>query len=204
MNKGLAFGAGLGIGSGLMFLMDPDRGKRRRALLRDKCVWMARKTGEGVGVTARDLRNRTQGLMSEVQSHFSSEPVDASVLEDRVRAKLGRIVSHPRAIKVSAQAGRVTLSGPILTAEVPELLACVSRLNGVNQVVNQLEPHDEPGNHPALQGGRERTGERPELFQNTWSPTTRLLVGAGVGAASLFLLKRGVSTSGVRDLTTSH
>jgi hypothetical protein len=195
MNKGLAFGAGLGLGSGLMFLFDPDRGNRRRALLRDKCVWAARKTGEGFEVTARDLRNRTQGLMTEVQSHFSSEPVDDSVLVDRVRSKLGRIVSHPRAINVSAQNGRVTLSGPILTAEVPELMTCVNNMKGVNEVINQLELHEEAGNHPALQGGRERTGERFDLFQNHWSPTTRLLVGAGVGAASILLLKRGMMTN---------
>ena len=192
MNKGLAFGAGLGLGTGLMFLLDPDRGKRRRALLRDKCVWAARKTGEGFGVTARDLRNRSQGLMSEVQSRFSSARVDDSVLVDRVRSKLGRVVSHPRAIDVSVQNGRATLSGPILTSEVPKLLAVTSRLNGVNQVINHLESHDEPRDHPALQGGRERTGERSELFQRTWSPATRFLAGAGIGAASLLLIKRGV------------
>ena len=192
MNKGLAFGAGLGLGTGLMFLLDPDRGKRRRALLRDKCAWAARKTGEGVGVTARDLRNRTQGLMTEVQSRFSSAPVDDSVLVDRVRAKLGRVVSHPRAINVTAQNRRVVLSGPILTSEVPGLMACVNSVRGANQVINQLEPHDESDNHPALQGGRERTGERSELFQRTWSPTTRFLAGAGIGAASLLLLKRRV------------
>lgn len=195
MNKGLAFGAGLGLGSGLMFLFDPDRGNRRRALLRDKCVSAARKTGEGFEVTARDLRNRTQGLVTEVQSRFSSEPVQDSVIVERVRAKLGRVVSHPRAVKVSVQNGRATLSGPILTAEVPEVLACVNKVKGVNQVINQLEPHDEPGDHPALQGGLERSGERFDLFQNNWSPTTRLLVGAGVGAASFLLLKRGVMTN---------
>lgn len=204
MHRGLAFGTGLGIGSGLMFLLDPDQGKRRRALLRDKCYWAARKTGEGMGVTARDLRNRTQGIVSEVQSRFSSEPVDDAVLVDRVRAKLGRIVSHPRALNVMAQNGTVTLSGPILTAEAPELLACVNRVGGVNEVVDNLEPHDEADNHPALQGGRERPGERFDLFQNNWSPTTRFLVGAGVGAASLFLLKRGIAHGGHRNLTASH
>jgi osmotically-inducible protein OsmY len=156
MHKGLTFAAGLGIGTGLMFLLDPDRGKRRRALLRDKCVWMARKTGETFEGTARDLRNRTQGMMSEVRSHFSSEPVDDSVLTDRVRAKLGRVVSHPRAIDVSVQNGRVALSGPIFTAEVPELLATVNRIKGVTEVMNGLEPQDESANHPTLQGGRER------------------------------------------------
>ena len=154
MNKALTFGVGLGLGTGLMYLLDPDRGKRRRALLRDKSVWAARKTGECVEVTARDLGNRTKGLVAKIQSRFSSEPVDDTVLVDRVRAKLGRVVSHPSAIHVTAQNGNVTLNGPILAAEVPELLACVNRVRGVNEVANNLEVHEAAGNHPALQGGR--------------------------------------------------
>lgn len=218
MNKGLTFGAGLGLGTGLMFLLDPDRGTRRRALLRDKCVSAARKTGEGFEVTARDLRNRTQGLVTDIQSRFSSEPVDDPVLIDRVRAKLGRVVSHPKAIEVRAQNGNVTLSGPILTAEVPELLACVQRVSGVNEVVNNLEPHDEAGNHPALQGGRERPGDRFEFFQENWSPAARFVagaagaslavyggarrdaLGAGLGAAGLLLLTRGITNTGFKSL----
>jgi BON domain len=218
----LAFGTGLGIGTGLMFLLDPDQGKRRRALLRDKCFWAARKTGEGAQVTARDLRNRTQGLVSEVQSRFSSAPVDDSVLVDRVRAKLGRVVSHPRAINVSSQNGRVVLSGPILTAEVPELLACVNSVSGVNEVINQLEAHEQSDNHPALQGGRERQGDRFEFFQENWSPAARFMagaagaslaayggmrrdaLGAGLGAAGLLLLTRGITNTGLKSLTTGH
>lgn len=219
MHRGVAFGTGLGIGTGLMFLLDPNQGKRRRAMLRDKCYSAARKTGEGMEVTARDLRNRTYGLVSDVQSRFSSAPGDDAVLIDRVRAKLGRIVSHPRAIDVSVQNGRATLSGPILTAEVPQLLACVNRISGVNQVVNQLEAHDEPGNHPKLQGGRERQGNRFEFFQENWSPAARFIagaagaslalyggkrrdaLGAGIGAAGLALLTRGITNTGLKSLT---
>lgn len=46
MNKELTFGAGLGIGTLLMYLVDPDRGKRRRALMRNKFVWAQKKTGD--------------------------------------------------------------------------------------------------------------------------------------------------------------
>ena len=222
MHRGLAFGTGLGIGTGLMFLLDPDQGKRRRALLRDKCYWAARKTGEGVEVTARDLRNRTQGLVSEVQSRFSSAPVDDAVLVDRVRAKLGRIVSHPRAINVTSQNGRVVLSGPILTTELPELLACLNSVSGAKEVINQLDPHDQSENHPALQGGRERQGDRFEFLQENWSPAARFLagaagaslaayggmrrdaLGAGLGAAGLLLLTRGITNTGLKSLTTGH
>ena len=218
MNKGLTFGAGLGLGTGLMFLLDPARGRRRRALLRDKAVWAVRKTGDCVEVTARDVRNRTQGIVTDLKSRFSSEPVDDAVLVDRVRAKLGRVVSHPGAIHVTAQNGNVTLSGPVLTAEVPELLGCVNRIQGVDEVTNNLELHVEPGNHPALQGGRERQGDRFEFFQENWSPAARLVagaagaslaawggvrrdaLGAGLGAAGLLLLTRGITNTGFKDM----
>ena len=218
MNKGLTFGAGLGLGTGLMFLLDPDRGPRRRALLRDKGVWAARKTGECWDSTTRDLSNRTKGIVSELKSHLSSAQIDDDVVVQRVRAKLGRVVSHPSAIQVTAQNGTVTLAGPILAPEVPELLAAVSGLRGVNDVVNNLELHESAGNHPALQGGRERQGDRFEFFQENWSPAARLVagaagatlaayggvrrdaIGAGLGAAGLLLLTRGITNTGFKQL----
>lgn len=218
MNKGLTFGAGLGLGTGLMFLLDPDRGRRRRAFLRDKCAWSARRTGEVAQVTARDIRNRAQGIASSVQSRFKSEPVDDQKLTDRVRSKLGRVVSHPSAIRVTSQNGVVTLTGPIMTAEAPGLLATVNRVSGVNEVVNNLEPHAESENHPALQGGRERQGSRFEFMQENWSPAARFVagtlgaslaayggvrrgaLGAGLGAAGLLLLTRGVTNTGFGHL----
>lgn len=218
MNKGLTFGAGVGLGTGLMFLLDPDRGRRRRALLRDKSIWAARKTGECWDATTRDLRNRTQGIVSELQSRFSSAPADDTVLVDRVRAKLGRVVSHPSAIHVTAQNGNVTLAGPILASEAPELLACVNRVGGVNEVTNNLEVHESADNHPALQGGRERPGSRFEFMQENWSPAARLVagaagatlaayggvrrdvLGAGLGAAGLLLLTRGITNTGLKQL----
>ncbi len=218
MNKGLTFGAGLGLGTGLMFLLDPARGKRRRALLRDKCAWSARKTGEAFEITARDLRNRAQGIASSIQSRFTSEPVEDAVLTDRVRAKLGRVVSHPGAIQVTAQNGTVTLAGPILAEEVPYLLGCVNRVSGVNEVVNNLEAHEEADNHPSLQGGRKREGGRFEFMQENWSPAARFVagalgtslaayagkrrdaLGAGLGMAGLLLLTRGVTNTGFSHL----
>jgi BON domain len=218
MNKGLTFGAGLGLGTGLMFLLDPDRGRRRRALLRDKCLWSARKTVEAFEVTKRDLANRAQGIASTIQSTFSSAPADDAVITDRVRSKLGRVVSHPGAIEVTTQNGAVTLAGPILAAEVPYVLGCVNRISGVKEVVNKLEVHEAAENHPALQGERERQGSRFEFFQENWSPAARFIagavgaslaayggarrgaLGAGLGAAGLLLLTRGVTNTGFGDL----
>jgi hypothetical protein len=215
MNKALTFGAGLGLGTGLMYLLDPDRGRRRRALLRDKGAWAVRKTGDCIEVTARDLRNRVQGI---THVHSSSEPVDDRIVAERVRSKLGRVVSHPGAIEVEAQDGKVTLSGPILVEEIPELLACVKDVRGVNQVINNLEAHEQADNHPALQGGRERQGAHFEFLQENWSPAARVLagaagaslaafggarrgaLGAGLGTAGLLLLTRGITNTGIKHL----
>ena len=220
MNKALLFGTGLGLGTAAMFLLDPDRGKRRRALVRDKFALATRKTGECWQVTTSDLANRTRGTIAAIQSRLSSEQPDDSVLVDRVRSKLGRIVSHPAAIHVTAENGNVTLSGPILADEVPHLLSCVKWTRGVQDVNNNLEVHAEAGNHPALQGGRERQGSRFEFLQENWSPTARLLagaagsalavyggtrrgtLGAGLGAAGLLLTTRAITNTDFTHLAS--
>jgi hypothetical protein len=43
--------------------------------------------------------------------------------------------------------------------------------------VNELQGHERAEGIPALQGGVERRGRRPELLQSRWSPTARVLVG---------------------------
>ena len=169
-----------------MFLLDPARGKRRRALVRDKFALATRKTGDCIEVTSRDVANRTRGLMAAIQSRLSSEQPDDAVLVDRVRSKLGRIVSHPSAIEVTAQNGNVTLSGPILATEAPHVLSCVNWVPGVKEIQNNLEVHEQADNHPALQGGRERPGYRFELLQQNWSPTARLLAGAAGASLAVY------------------
>jgi gas vesicle protein len=218
MNKALLIGAG--VGAATMFLLDPARGKRRRALVRDKFALATRKTGECMEVTARDLRNRTRGTLAAIQSRFSSEQPDDSVLVDRIRSKIGRVSSHPSAIEVTANDGNVTLSGLILAKEAPHLLTCVSWVPGVKDVTNNLELHEEAGDHPALQGGRERPGTRFPLFQENWSPTARLLAGAagtslmvycgthrnalgtGLGTAGFLLATRAITNTDFSHLVS--
>src|SRR5919201_362461 len=72
------------------------------------------------------------------------------------RAAMGRVVSHPHAIRVESNWGRVTLSGNILESEVDDLLSCAASVHGVREVENRLTPHAEAGGVPDLQGGRTR------------------------------------------------
>jgi hypothetical protein len=55
-------------GIGLMYLFDPDRGRRRRALLRDKSVHLQHRIADHLSGTARHLRNRTIGATEELRS----------------------------------------------------------------------------------------------------------------------------------------
>lgn len=59
---------GMAAGAALMYFFDPDMGRRRRALLRDKAVGTANDLGEAATGAARDLRNRAQGVVAEAGS----------------------------------------------------------------------------------------------------------------------------------------
>jgi osmotically-inducible protein OsmY len=176
-NRG-AMLAGLGVGAGLMYFLDPGRGARRRAAVRDRVTHAVNVAGDAAGATGRDLAHRASGAAARLRGTFAQEPVDDRVLVDRVRARLGRVVSHPHAIDVEASDGVVTLRGPILQAEVPQLLGTVERISGVREVVNNLEVHEQAGNIPALQGGTTPPGLRSAILPREWSPTARLVAGS--------------------------
>lgn len=168
-------------GAGLMYLADPSRGKRRRAIARDRAAARWRDVAHEFDKAARDLSNRTQGLTAAMQSVFRRADADAPLLEARVRSKLGRSVSHPHAIKVQVDGeGRILLHGDVLTHEVPYLLQAVSAVPGVKEVINHLDAHDEPGNIANLQGGVTRR-EYSEFTQENWTPVLRISAGALAG-----------------------
>ncbi|NLX08207.1 MAG: BON domain-containing protein [Chloroflexi bacterium] len=141
-------------GAGAMFLLDPRAGRRRRALIRDKAV---RYQNEAAGVMddlsnrTEDLKNRTGGMVAETKSRFKDEPVSDHVLEERVRAEIGRWIKNAGAIEVRAQDGDIFLHGPVLAKDVDQLLTKVQSVRGVNRVENRLQMHEHAGNIPGLQ-----------------------------------------------------
>lgn len=150
-----------GLGATAMYYLDPSRGRHRRALVRNQLVHAGHKAKRGAGVLGRDLHNRVLGTAAEVRSHMHFEqPPDDALLVDRVRACLGRAVSHPSSILVEAKAGAVTLSGPVLAAEVPRLLDCVRAVRGVTALHNRLGRTRGPAGYPAFKAGRRRGAAR--------------------------------------------
>jgi hypothetical protein len=133
---------------------------------------------DSAAVTARDLKNRTAGFISEARGRLTEGAVQDDVLSGRVRSKLGFLVRHPSSIQVDAHDGLVTLRGSVLADEIEQLVRGMHAVRGVKEVDNQLEVHDNPGSVPALQSEKRKPeGQRLDIMQRHWSPATRFLVG---------------------------
>jgi BON domain len=152
MNKRLALLTGMGVGAGVMFLLDPDRGARRRALVRDKVIRFTRVSGCTIEKLSRDLRNRVIGVVSELRSMAGDGDVSDSVLVNRIKAQLGRYPVHDRSISIDAQDGVVTLTGDSLERELQTLISAVSSVRGVKDVINNLTVHETAEGISSLQG----------------------------------------------------
>lgn len=164
---------GISIGALLAFILDPSAGRRRRALVRDKFIRAGRKTRNAVDATARDLTNQTSGTIAATRSRWTDDERSNRLVTERVRAKLGRACSHPHAITVEASDGRVTLRGPILAAEVDDVLATVGGVRGVSSVTNQLEAQDSAERIPGLQGAGFVAGPSLDILPKNRAPTTQ-------------------------------
>jgi len=208
-----------GVSAGVMYLFDPDLGGRRRSLLRDKVTHARNKIRKSTDVVFRDMEHRLYGAFCELRAKLRGRDTSDEVVVDRVRSKLGRYRSHPSSIEVHVRDGCVTLSGPVLGAEVADLLRVVKSVEGVREVENLLDVHPSPENISALQGGRRRTGEPAEWMQANWSPTSRVVAGtAGTvlmlnclakrtlpaitfGTAGFFLFLRAVTNPRIARIT---
>lgn len=168
-----------------MYWFDPTSGRRRRARLRDRLIATAHDARHGIDVAGRDLANRIEGLTARTRSLFDAREVPDAVLAERVRAALGRVVSHPGAIEVHVMSGCAALSGDVLAHEVPQLLRAVRAVRGVRAVEDRLGVHLSARGIPALQGGRPRQPRRFELMQENWTPAARLLTAVAGGALAL-------------------
>jgi osmotically-inducible protein OsmY len=142
------------LGAAAMYYFDPEMGRRRRAMLRDRLSSECRHAERFLRSRVQWASDRMHGLAAQARSGLASEEEPASDrrITERVRAAIGRVVSTPGAVDVSVAVGSVLLTGHILAAERPKLLAAVSAVPGVEHVSDQLTEHDEPGNVPELQG----------------------------------------------------
>jgi hypothetical protein len=174
--------AGVAFGAAAMFWLDPRSGRRRRALLLDQIRSRTAHFNDAVGVAGRDVRHRARGVRARLMSLFRHEEVPDDVLAERVRAALGRVVSHSGAIEVAVSQGRVTLMGSVLAEEYHDLIDTVCAVRGVGDVADELAVHEFATGVPDLQGGRLRVRSRFALLRVNWPPAARVAMGGSGGA----------------------
>jgi hypothetical protein len=187
------------LGAAAMYLLDPDRGRRRRAIARDKTRSALSQGTQFLSAARSDARARMQGLRAVARRvrEGPGAPPDDRVLVARVRARLGRVVSHPHGVHVEAGNGDVRLSGPILKSEHTPLVIAARLVRGVRSVDDRdLVLYDSPDGVPALQGEGRAAGESGP---SEWTPAVRLSAIAGGGALALY----GLSCSGLARLALS-
>ena len=180
-------------GALLMYLLDPDQGRQRSARSRDRLARLARR-GSGAGTAGvRDLGNRAGGLFAQLRASLRDamgrDLPDDELLAERVRAQLGRLISHPRAIDVTASDGQVTLRGAVLMSEEDALLRGVESVRGVRGVASDLEIYPSAEGVPQLQGGRDPAFA--QAIQESWSAEARLLALAAGGPGTVWGLSHG-------------
>src|SRR5690349_2649000 len=95
--EGLGF---VGMGAAVMYVLDPANGARRRGMRRDKLVSLLSEVGDCIDCTFRDMYNRATGVAAEARYLFGGGGAPDDVLVQRVRARMGRVVSHPKAVLV--------------------------------------------------------------------------------------------------------
>lgn len=185
----------IGLGAGLMYFLDPQHGTRRRAMVRDKANRFVNNIDESIDKAMEDARNRARGVLSEMTAKLSDQGAPDWILEERVRSNLGRLPRHARAVTVTADGGRIHLSGPVLREDEDAIVKTAMRTRGVHGVENRLQVVDTPQDIPALQGEPSpRRQPRPDWQQRSWSPATRLLSGVGGSLLTLYgLTRRGLA-----------
>jgi hypothetical protein len=207
-------GLGAGVGAGLMYLLDPQGGRRRRAVARDKSVSALKTGGQAAAKTSRHLGNKTKGLVAQAGSRLRKSDL-ASDLKDNGQALLKRVqkvvrvtVSHPAAIDTILEEGRVHLHGLVLASELAQLIAALQAVEGITGVENRLELHESPRDLAAYRTGVKRwVGPATRVLTGTTGSALALTglnrkdkVGAALGVVGLGLLAHGLTNFNARQL----
>jgi hypothetical protein len=201
-------GLGAGLGAGLMYLLDPQGGRGRRAVARDKSLSTLKKGSTAAAKTSRHLGNKTKGLVSQAGSKLrrGAEDLNGTLLK-KVRRQIRGAVSHPHAIEAALEEGRVILRGLVLASELGMLLAAIGSVEGVPDVDNQLQVHESAQDLAAYKSGRRWVGPATRVLTGTTGSALALAglkrrdgLGAALGAVGLGLLAHGMANPDVKGL----
>lgn len=137
-------GIALGVVAGaiVMYFLDPDAGRRRRALVRDQLIKLGRIGSRELDATGEQIADRSAGVVAEARTAAESATgsldgaVDDATLEERVRSELGRI-GDTGSIQISARNGQVLVEGWLPEDEADRILDAIRAVPGVSGVIDR-------------------------------------------------------------------
>jgi uncharacterized membrane protein len=170
------FLAGIGVGALLMYFFDAERGRGRRVHTSDRLAHLFRRSRHALEARLADAGHRGKGLLAEWTRRFRFEEVSDARLVERVRATMGHVLSEPRAVRVAAADGRVTLEGAVPPREHDNVVRRIRRIPGVRGVDDHLlqmpagngHTHSRPETGIAVERALE-IGAAPEQLVAFWS-----------------------------------
>jgi osmotically-inducible protein OsmY len=134
----------LGLGALMAYFFDPDSGRRRRALARDRISSLFRSTtqkAESVGSAASAAKQKATHLKEEEKP----QPDDVT-LARKVETEIFRDADVPKGrINVNAENGKVVLRGEVDQPElIKDLEKRTKKVQGVQEVENLLHVQGTP------------------------------------------------------------
>jgi len=144
--SGTTAGAGaagaLLLGLGAMWLLDPDRGRARRAWIGQKTNRLLNETGRFMRATGRHVANKGKGYYHESRklAGRAGEAITDSSIAESVRSSLGRLgLKSASSVGVECAGGCVTLTGRCVADDVAIIVDTTRSTYGVDNVVNNME-----------------------------------------------------------------
>jgi osmotically-inducible protein OsmY len=132
----------IGLGAALTYFFDPDQGRRRRAMTRDRVAGMFRRTARRGERLGRAASAEAYGVAQKAK-HLEEEPKpqpDDVTLARKVETEIFRDADVPKGqINVNAENGKIVLRGEVGQPEmIRDLEERARSVQGVHEVENLL------------------------------------------------------------------
>jgi len=138
----------MGVGAALAYFLDPDKGKRRRNIARDRLMATMRQTGSQLEDRARYAASTAQGWQQKATQMGKEAAYDLndSDLAHKVESELFRDPNISKGnININAERGTVVLRGQVEREdEINAIERKVRDIPGVASVENLLHLPDSP------------------------------------------------------------
>ena len=151
----VTFMAGMAVGAGLMYMMDPEVGSRRRLQAREAAGRYMHRTQDTMRQQAQRLSGRgrqedmTRGAETMTSQQDTMDDID---LREKIRSRLQERIDNADRIEIEVSGGMVTLSGSAKTHEVDRIIDAASTLPNVRSVINRISVQGQPTGSSGMPG----------------------------------------------------